>query len=538
MREIKTPAAPVADNLIDKAIAIVAPGIAVKRRRARTTLALTGGYTGARRNRRQTQTWTPSAGSPDADINPDLPELRIRSRDLARNQPIAHGAIETKVTNVIGGGLFPTPAIDWEFLGLTEEQAAEWHAAAAREWKIAEKTLDISSDGDFAEMQELAFRAVLEGGDCFAVKHWNKRKSDVYGTKYRLIEADRCSNPNHKTDKPGKISGGVERDKDGRPVAYHFTKAHPGDVGEKGAREWVRISAFDKDDNRLVLHLYPRLRIGQSRGVPDLATVIEPFKQLGRYAEAELQAAVIEAMFTAFITTETGEGIAPLSAETDQKSGESELEMGSGAFLNLAPGEDVTFANPTRPHSNFDAFVTSVYKQIGVALGLPSDVLLKVFNSSYSASRAALDTAWQYFRTRRKWMVKKFCAPVWEEVIAEAVSMGRLAAPGFFDDPLIRAAYCRAVWTGDGRIHIDPEKEAKAAEKWIDLGIKSKTEVTRETTGSDWNEVHETRKREMEKEKATGMTGSVPVSPAPDNSPDPEGEPADDEDEENGEEGT
>src|SRR5690606_15023465 len=120
--------------------------------------------------------------------------------------------------------------------------------------------------------------------------------------------------PTGKQDKPGKMVAGVEMDRDGRPVAYHFTKAHPGDMSERGAREWTRVPAFDADGQPLVKHLFFRRRPGQTRGVPDLATVIEPFKQMERYSEAELQAAVISAMFTAFVETEGGGGLAPTTA--------------------------------------------------------------------------------------------------------------------------------------------------------------------------------------------------------------------------------
>ena len=44
-----------------------------------------------------------------------------------------------------------------------------------------------------------------------------------------------------------------------------------------------------------------RERIGQRRGVPFLAQVIEALKQLGRYTDAELVAAVVSGMFTVFI---------------------------------------------------------------------------------------------------------------------------------------------------------------------------------------------------------------------------------------------
>ena len=46
--------------------------------------------------------WNPPAGSPDADILPDLDTLRTRSRDLIRNHGVAGGAIADH--GGLGGG--------------------------------------------------------------------------------------------------------------------------------------------------------------------------------------------------------------------------------------------------------------------------------------------------------------------------------------------------------------------------------------------------------------------------------------------------
>ena len=66
-------------NLIDRAIAAVAPGYGVQRLRARHQYsALAGGYDGARRDRRATQEWKTRGGDADSDVNLDLPVLRER----------------------------------------------------------------------------------------------------------------------------------------------------------------------------------------------------------------------------------------------------------------------------------------------------------------------------------------------------------------------------------------------------------------------------------------------------------------------------
>jgi capsid protein len=47
--------------------------------------------------------------------------------------------------------------------------------------------------------------------------------------------------------------------------------------------------------------------------------------------------------------------------------------------------------------------------------------------------------------------------------MTEAVMIGRVKAPGFFDDPLIRKAWLGSLWSGAGQGQIDPVKETKAA---------------------------------------------------------------------------
>ncbi|MGM3057732.1 phage portal protein, partial [Bacillus cereus group sp. BC334] len=65
-----------------------------------------------------------------------------------------------------------------------------------------------------------------------------------------------------------------------------------------------------------------------------------------------------------------------------------EIEMGPAAVVGLAKGEKANFANPNRPNTAYEPFVTGLLTLIGAGLGLPVELLIKKFNSSYSASRA------------------------------------------------------------------------------------------------------------------------------------------------------
>lgn len=517
MKEVTNSRRPVVEaSWLDRAIGAVAPGAGVRRLHNRFQFnSLVGGYKGASKKRRATENWSLTGGSSaDGALLMDLPVLRDRSRDLQRNNPLAAGAINTKVTSVIGTGLTPKPQIDAEFLGLNEDDAEAWQKEAYRLWLLWSESeeCDITRTQTFAEQQELAFRGTLEAGDIFVLKRFLERSGSPFGLKLQMIEGDRVSNPGWQRD-TAILAGGVEVDGDGAPAFYHVTNVHPGDRA-RGAKslKWDAIPVFGvKSGRRNVLHLFRRLRPGQTRGVPDLAPVIEALKELGDYTEAELQATVISSFFTVFVKSESGDGLDVMepAGETGGVASDKDYKMAPAAILDLGVGEEIETANPGRPNDSFDPFVMAISRQIGVALELPFEILVKHFTASYSAARAALLEAWKYYRGRRAWMATRFCQPVYEDVITEAVARGWLAAPGFFQSEAIRKAYLTAYWKGDSMPSIDPKKENEADAIAEDRGWKTADENTAEKTGGDWERKHRQRAKEERMRRADG------VGPAP-----------------------
>jgi lambda family phage portal protein len=506
------------DSLLDKAIATVAPGMAVKRRRNRMILAVTGGYEGARRDKRGLTTYNPMGGSADADINFDLDILRNRTRDLNRNNPIGGGAIHTVTTNVVGTGLRLNAHIDRGVLNMTEDQAKEMEQKIERGFRVFEKECDLERTQSFFGLQSLAFRSTLESGDAIVLMPFLRRAGDAFGLKLQVIEGDRLCNPNTTMD-TATIRGGVEIDPYGAPVRYHILNMHPGEIVTTGMiRKWEPYAAFSPSGRRQVLHLYRKERPGQHRGVPYLAPVIEILKQLGRYTEAEVMAAVVQGMFTVFTHTESGQGMdvgmpdASTSSSTDKNE---EVKMGYGAVIDMGMSDKIDFANPGRPNTAFDPFVQAILRQVGMALELPYEVLVKHFTASYSAARAAILEAWSFYLERRAWLVQMFCRPVYEAWMTEAIARGYLYAPGFNTDPIIRQAYLSSEWIGAGMKQIDPVKEVAAAQGRIDLKLTTRPEECQALTGTDWEGKLPQIKRETEMFGTAAQSPKSPASPQP-----------------------
>ena len=285
-------------------IAAVSPQTAVKRAAARRKLdILDSGYGnyGASHTKKSLAGWLYGGGSAKEDIQDNLSTLRQRCRDLYMGVPLATGALKTCRTNVIGSGLRLKSQIDYEALEMDEEAARDLERKIEREFSLwADSTAcDLERLDNFYELQQLAFLNWLMSGDVIATLPVTKRANMPYDLRICLIEADRLSNPNGIVDP--HIIGGVETNDAGEVVAYHISKHHPlsYDMTETG---WTRVEAWGaKTGRRNVLHIMNRERIGQRRGVPFLAPVIEALKQLGRYTDAELVAAVVSGMFTVFI---------------------------------------------------------------------------------------------------------------------------------------------------------------------------------------------------------------------------------------------
>ncbi|APG24096.1 phage portal protein [Syntrophotalea acetylenica] len=505
---------------LDKAIGFISPATGARRLQARMAMAISGGYTGARTDRRQTYNWGLRDSDADSAILGDLPTLRARSRDLERNAPLASGAINTKVTSIVGSGLKPRAAIDRDILtGLTEEQADAWERAAEREFKLATGTadFDIERSHSFLASQALVLRGVLSAGDIFVNLPRKSRPGNPYTLRVNFIEADRVCNPDGKPDTATLVAG-IGKDSDGAPVRCHVTKHHPGNLRAAKKREWIPLEYYSKDGRRLVLHIYRKLRPGQTRGVPDLAPVIELLKQYSKYTDHEIQAAVVSSLLTVFIKNTTGNpqiampAVGGISQTQDQIDTEG-MELGSGAVLGLLPGEDIEVVDPKRPNTAAEAFLGAMAQQIGVALELPRELLVKNFTASYSASRAALLEAWRFFMTSRTWLAEQYCQPIWEAVITEAVARGRLAAPGFFSDPLVRMAYLGCEWTGDAMGQLNPVQEVTAAQLKVEAGFSTRSRETAGLNGGDWERDERQRAKEQKAEAKR-----LPVEPTPEGS--------------------
>ena len=488
--------------------------IELKRGRARPSSGsprMSYGSHGASQTLNSLAGWLIQSGDAEDDIDLYSAKLRQRARDLYTGGGLARSGPQSLTTSVIGWGIQPKPKIDGDFLGMSDEECQEAEKTILREFRLwADNPMcDAERQQNFYGMQQLSFLSMLMSGDVFALFGMKENKRTPYQTTVRLLEADRVCTPDSSGDSisedaenGNRIVDGVEIDQEGAVVRYHVASKSPLADSNTSELVWTAVDAFGKDPGYPnILHVMTYERPEQRRGVPFVAAEIEALKQFSRYMNSELAANVVSAMLTCFIESDEDDGKFGLedAVNEDDKVTDDDLklELAPGAIYNLPPGKKIATVNPLRSNAQFESFVSTCITVIASSMGIPQEVLIKKYESNYTAARAALLDFWRTVRVYRTRFDNDFNQPIYEQWLSEAVATGRIDAPGFFDDPAVRQAWCGCVWMGASMGHVDPLKEVNAAAARIANNITTQEQEASEYNGNDWSANVRQRKKEI-----------------------------------------
>ncbi|WP_310630814.1 phage portal protein [Paraburkholderia sp.] len=482
--------------------------------------------------------WNPVLWSPDGELNPYRDRIVSRVRDLVRNDGWASAAITRTLDNVIGADFRPVCKPDYRALAIQtglstfdHRWADEFGRALEAAWRTwsedPARFCDAQRKLTVSQMFHVAFRHKLIDGDALGILQWlpeRLAKGARYATVLQLIDPDRLSNPQQNFDQQ-TMRGGVEVDEYGAAIAYHIRKAHQGDwfSGNKQV-SWERIAAETEWGRPIVVHDYDFDRASQHRGGAGILTpVLERLKMLIKYDGTELDAAIINAIFGAYVTSpfdkqlvgealgdgeeeahETMNGYQDARADFHDKN---QLRLGGARLPILFPGEDIKTVAAARPAGNFAEFENAMLRHVAAGTGMSAQQISQNWSDvNYSSYRAAALEAWKTFDRRRKNFGRGFGQPILCALAEEAMDLGELPLPaGAPEFMAARAAYTRAWWMGPGRGYVDPLKERQGAALGIESGFSTLEEESAELSGTDWRDNVDQRAIEVEYYESRGV---------------------------------
>lgn len=531
-------------DLIKKAAAVMITPRAVRAYGNESTSPIGYAMHGADTMCAPLNSWFTFAGSPRDDIDKNLAVLRRRSRDLFSSNAFFSAILTARRDGVVGRGLRLNAQIDADILGLSSEDAARLEHRIESAFSRWARNAGIDGES-FDELCSSAYFASILSGDCLALVDVRTGVPRV-----SLVEGDCLVTPPDKfaddsiqcgvelspagRKKAFWVASGYSNNLDGTPLTYRRVPLFMAGFNDAALGTWLPSKGG-------ALHIHaPYERPGQLRGVPLCSRVLSDIKQLDRYIKAELDASVVSAKPTVFIehpaldtmavqdaldtlgaddSAADIDASAPGFASAATGSAPPALALGNGAILDLENGAKAQGFNPGRPNQAFAGFVDAIEAQISAALGLPVEVATKKFNSSYSASRAALLDAERTFAIDRAQLIRQFVRPIycaWLDMAAPALG---LDAMGYYSDPVVRDALRGAEWIGEKLPAIDPTKEIDAAARRVALGVSTRAREAQELTGTEVNqnirqlafEESQLRSYDLVKDQ-----NGVPISSAPD----------------------
>lgn len=486
---------------------------------------LSPSYRAASRTSQELAGYWPGSTSADSAVLPHKRVALDRARDLVRNDPHAGAGIARLVDMLVGAGLNLMARPNAKALGIDPATAREIGRTIESEWQ--QFANDPRRYGDarrrltMGGMMRLLARTFVVAGEATAVMTMRDDAAARYRTCVLAIDPDRLCNPPGQAESE-RLRAGVEFDAAGAPVAYHVRNRHPSDHWATSHLDWARIPRETAWGRPVFVHGFEPEREDQTRGMTIFAALVERLRMIDKFAGAELASATLNALFTAFVTS----NMAPADAAQQFNVaaagyGESRLSyyeaapptVGGVRIPVLPIGDEIKINSTPRQTTAFPAFETAFLQSIASRLGISYEQLKGDWSkTNYSSARAALNEVWRMVSRLLAQFTEQIVTPIYFAWLEEAFVRGYVAAPaGVPDFAAMPVAWAQARWIGPGRGYVDPVKEAEASS----MRMNNLTSTLADECAEQGKDVEEVLDQHLWEKQALEERGLTRLVPAP-----------------------
>lgn len=475
-------------SLLDKILREVNPDLALRRlvRKSQFDAINSLGYSAAIGSRMRTHyAWDRSIpGDEDTVMGRyDRRHIRLESRDLYRNSEIAGAAVDRFPSYAVWLGIHPLP----------QTSSKEWNKEASQWWMqqyVPACDYRQRPGVDLIEFQKLTMSHRMLDGDLGYILRKNGQ--------LQPIEASRVATPQDKmSDKT--IIDGVQMSKKGTLLGFWVGNRINGTSVDtsKGKMYFVKKES-------MIWCMRPG-RIDQVRGVPDLARVVNKLRDYDSTDQFVLNKIKHDSQILLKKTIKGGmDNDMPRGGyEKTTADGKDPIKVEKtewGGVWTGDIGEDIETTDSKTPNSRYVQYMELELRAIAAAIGLTYEYLMLIFTAgSFSAQRAAMLHAQHAFREWHQWEVKCFLQRLWNWRIAKA--MKDHVIPKAPLDKNGVSEWWHVDWSVPWLGWVDPDKQAKADQQEIKMGIKSTQNAIR-SRGGDRDDIFDEQAEDILAAKA------------------------------------
>lgn len=490
-------------RILDRAIAVFSPQMALRRLQARHTIeqlfgAATGGrvgYDAVIPNRLQ-RCFTGREICENDLPHGQITRLRWLSWQLYRTTPQARKAVNSLQSKIVGKGCLPN------CLATRDDGSAhqEFRLAAERlirhHWKMCDvRGMPGFGGTSFGQMQRQVIKNVVLSGEVLSrfvqpdAKDLEERPLVSSGVSLLLtIPANRLCHDRYGESGGELVFRGVEFDPRGRRLAYYLERT---DYCSMEARPLTYAEEVVKASE--ILHLLITEDVDQVRGTPWFAAALRNMANVEDYEFDEVTAAKMAACVVLGFRKATGQtqwGLQP-GHNQGRPDGNQATHLQPGMIVDLGVDGELQGFNPERPNSNAEAFLNHLIRMISSALpGMKGTTLTGDYRgASYTTERAADNDTWPEIEAIQDWFCDHWASPIYTRWIEEAL------VSGYFDGIITESEFAdRKVdflaheWACPTQPSINPKDDVTAAQMRIKAGLSTPQQEAANVNGN-WEEI-------------------------------------------------
>lgn len=469
-------------SIIDKAIAQLSPGWALKRTAARMQYDALRAYEAA--NPSRTHKAKREGRSANNAVFAAGKSLREQARWLDENHDLSIGILDRLEERVIGANgivIEPQPR------SLAGELLADFADDLQRRFAAWSLKPEVTGQFTRPELERLILRSGLRDGDVFGQLVRGKVSKFVHpnpqGTMFSIEALESDFVPYELNEPTKRIRQGLQLNSWGQVTNYHVLLDHPADsVGFRYVTKEVPAANM--------LHLKFARRLHQSRGVSLFHGIITRLGDIKDYEESERVAARISAALAFYIKRGTPDMYTPTDSDSNR-----EIPIAPGmTFDDLAPGEDVGMIESNRPNTHLAEFRNGQLKACAAGTKSSYSSISRDYKGSYSSQRQELVEQDESNRILQQWFVAGWSRPIYREWLRmeQLNKIDPLILPPELDPRTL----FDAVYFGPTMPWIDPKKEAEAWATMISGNAATEAEWVR-ARGRNPTETKRQRQREV-----------------------------------------
>ena len=414
-----------------------------------------------------------SSGSADYELADSLPKMRDKIRAIARNSSFGKRYLRLMRDNIVGKKGFKL-SVRVRKMDKKLDMTLNTKVEKAFKKFMQRPTVDGKMSGN--QLQKLAVTTWARDGEVFIEFVNGSNYAD--GFKVNVIEGDLVDTTlttTHPTT-GNNIRLGVEINREGVIVAYHFLHQHPGDMS------WV-VPASNTRYRRVpaskIIHVYECLRPGQSRGEPNASSTPNIINMVDGYREAEVTSRRVKASAMGIITeTDNSSADVDLIGMADREDTVDEafeMDVAPGTFKKLPRGLDLTMFDPGGTQSDFAEFEGQLKTDVSMGVNIsPVSLGYETAKLSLSTHRGIVGEDREYYENIQTLFIEDFMDLLFVEWLNNHSSFNPTSE---ILPSRVQAIIDSFEFTGRGWSQFDPLKDVKADNEAMNSRSKSLSQV-------------------------------------------------------------